>query len=151
MENQILKTVSKWLLIVMLIFSLLGFFDATYLAVKYYQGLAIGCLGLGNCEKVTTSQYATIGGVPLSLIGAIYYLFIFILIGTYFLTLKNSIIDFAARFTIVGFLISLLLVYLQLFVIQAICIYCMISAFTSTILFAFGSLIIKFQKVESLS
>lgn len=130
--------------------SLIGFADATYLAIKHYRNLSISCgiLG-GNCEKVTSSQYATIGDVPLALVGTFYYLIIFVLILLYLKFSREEIFDLIARFTIVGFLASLWLTYLQLFVIKAICTYCLISALAATTLFILGLFHIRLKGRES--
>jgi uncharacterized membrane protein len=49
----------------------------------------------------------------------------------------------ASKLTWVGLLASLYLVFLQLFVIKSICIYCMVSAGSSTILFILGVLLLR--------
>lgn len=64
MQNQFKKY--KWLVLGFLILGFLGFLDATYLTVKHYLGTPINCSIFEGCEKVTTSQYATVGGVPVS-------------------------------------------------------------------------------------
>lgn len=149
----------KFLYFALLSVSLLGFLDASYLTVKHFVGTPLPCSVLQGCEEVTTSQYSLIGGVPVALLGAIYYLAIFVLI---FLYLNRRVSHFAtdngvrenedkplilaARLTIFGFLASLWFIYLQLFVIKAICLYCMFSAFTSITLFVFGIIVLKFKR-----
>lgn len=133
-----MRSVPRWLLWVMLAASVIGFADASYLTAKHYLGIPITCSLIAGCEKVTSSQYATIGPVPLALLGALYYLVVFIGLVAYLDTKKRIWLEIVARFTVVGFLASLALVYLQLFVIRAICLYCMASAFTSTVLFVLG-------------
>lgn len=61
------------------ILALLGFVDATYLTILYYQNVIPPCSIAHGCETVLTSKYATIFfGIPTALLGAIYYLTIFI-------------------------------------------------------------------------
>ncbi len=139
----------KFFPIAFLAVSFIGFLDATYLAVKYYLNTPLNCSIFEGCEQVTTSQYATVAGIPVALLGAIYYLFIFFLIVAYLDTKREGLISFVARFTVVGFLVSVWFVYLQLFVIKAICLYCVISAITSTILFLLGLFVINLQKSNS--
>ncbi|OGF49097.1 hypothetical protein A3I36_04610 [Candidatus Giovannonibacteria bacterium RIFCSPLOWO2_02_FULL_45_28] len=122
--------------------SLIGFLDASYLAVKHYLGEPVVCSLLEGCEEVLTSKYAIVAGVPVALFGVFYYLAVFILIILYWDTGKTQFLRFAAYLTILGFAASLWFVYLQLFVIGAICLYCMASAITSTILFMLGLFII---------
>ena len=62
------------LLIIISLIAFLGFLDSTFLTIKHYQGTLPPCsLALG-CEKVLTSQYSTIGNVPIALLGAAFYL-----------------------------------------------------------------------------
>jgi len=122
--------------------SLIGFLDASYLAAKHYLGEPVVCSLLEGCEEVLTSKYAIVAGVPVALFGVFYYLAVFILIILYWDTGKTQFLRFAAYLTILGFAASLWFVYLQLFVIGAICLYCMASAITSTILFMLGLFII---------
>ena len=127
--------VSKKIITIIALISFLGFLDASYLAAKYYLGGPIPCAILDGCDTVTTSQYATMAGVPVALLGAIYYLIIFVLAISYLESKKDNLVFLISRLTIVGFLASLWFVYLQVFVLKALCLYCLFSAFTSTTLF----------------
>ena len=125
--------------IVFLIISFIGFLDSSYLTVQHYRGEPPSCAIFTGCETVAESKYAVAGPIPLALLGLLYYLAIFILTVAYFDTKKERLLLLAALLTIAGFLASLYFVYLQLFVIKAICLYCMISAASSTALFTFGA------------
>lgn len=126
--------------------SLIGFVDAAYLTAKHYLGAPPPCGRFGGCETVTTSEYATIAGVPIALLGAVYYLAVFLSVIAYLDTRRPGILRMTAGFTAVGFLASLWFVYLQLFVIKAICPYCMLSAFASTVLFIVGMMALWGQR-----
>lgn len=118
--------------------SLIGFVDATYLTVNHFAGESPTCSILEGCDKVTLSEFATVFGAPVALLGALYYLVIFLL-SIFYLDQKNEkVLRYTAWFTIAGLLASAWFVYLQLFVIRSICIYCMASATTSTMLFLLG-------------
>ena len=125
----------KWVTVGWLVFSLIGFLDSTYLTIQHYRGALVGCGILSNCEEVTTSEYAVIAGIPLALLGALYYLTIFLLTIAYFDTKHSLILTVIPLLTILGFIASLILVYLQVFVIHALCLYCLMSALISTGLF----------------
>lgn len=140
-----LKT-PKLLILFFLALSLIGFLDATYLAIKHYLGIPIACSIFEGCEQVLASQFATIGPVPIAAIGAVYYLTIFLLTITFLEIKEKIIINLIAVLTIGGFLISLLLVWLQLFVIGALCLFCIISAITSTLLFLLGQILLRLNK-----
>ena len=126
-----------------LLLSLVGFVDAAYLTIEHFRGDGLVCGPFWDCDVVTTSKYSEIGGIPLALSGALYYLVIFLLTVAYFDTKKDRLLLIIAPLTVFGFLASLFLVYLQVFVIHALCFYCMISALTSTGLFAFAVIYIR--------
>ena len=134
---------SKGLAIAFLIVSFLGFLDATYLAIEHYRGVVPPCTIVEGCEEVTTSIYSQILGVPVALGGSIFYFAIFIISILKFEQENDKFLKYAAFLTPFGFLSSLWFLYLQLFVINAICIYCMFSLLTSTTLFFLGNFVIK--------
>lgn len=139
MQNQF--QTSQWLALSFLIFSFLGFLDATYLTAQHYLGTIPPCVITTGCETVLTSEHHAILGIPVALIGSLYYLTLF-LFAVFSLDIKREVIRIAAFFTPLGFLASLYFVYLQLFVIKEICSYCIVSAVTSTILFILSLFII---------
>lgn len=124
--------------IAMLIISFLGFLDASYLTVEHYRGVIPPCSIVLGCEVVATSKYSLLFQVPVSLLGTLYYLTVFVLSVAYLESKNKNWLTAAAVLTPLGFLFSAWFVYLQLFVIHAICIYCMGSALTSTGLFVLG-------------
>ena len=145
--NKPFKISNNLLAIIFLIVSFVGFLDATYLTIEHYRGVIPPCTILAGCGNVTTSKFALIAGVPVALLGAIYYLSIFILSVLYLDCKKKSFLQLTAKLTIIGFLASAYFVYLQLFVIGYICLYCMFSAATSTLLFINGYIVFLFNKV----
>lgn len=138
-SNQVKAGTYKWLVIALIVIGILGFIDASYLAAKHYAGVPIGCSLISGCETVTTSQYATVFNIPLALIGFVYYLVISTLLFVYLEARSSKVLRWLVVISAGGFATSLYLIYLQLFVIEAICVYCFGSAFMSTILFI-GSL-----------
>ena len=69
------------MIIITLIFALLGFLDATYLTILHYKNVIPPCSFHHSCETVLTSKFATIGPVPISLLGTLFYVSIMILVG----------------------------------------------------------------------
>lgn len=122
-----------------------GFLDAVYLTAAHYTQ-SINCSVISGCQEVLTSSYSEIFGIPLALLGALYYLFLIINTLLY-IDHKNKwskkIISYLPTF---GFLFSLYLIYLMLFQIQALCQYCLLSALSSTILFILSLTLIKKNK-----
>lgn len=123
----------------MLAVSFLGFVDASYLTAKHYLGTALTCALFEGCDVVTTSKYSEILGVPVSLLGAVYYLSVFVFVAYYLDSHKLRSLSLAAYATFAGFSASLYFMYIQFFILKALCIYCLFSALTSTLLFIAGS------------
>ncbi len=115
--------------------ALLGIFDALFLTIHYYSGTPVPCSVTSGCETVLTSQYAVWFGIPLALIGVAYYLTHFILMTAVYMRQSYSIFIAVVILSSLGFAASVAFVGLQVFVIQALCAYCLLSAFLSTILF----------------
>ncbi|MEK7612855.1 MAG: vitamin K epoxide reductase family protein [Patescibacteria group bacterium] len=113
--------------------ALVGLGDTLYLS--YYQYLnAVPTCALAGCEQVLTSVYAKFFGVSLSYIGLVYYTYLLCL-GALLVWEPNSraLRTAALLYTGVGFLLSMVFVfYIQLTLIGALCLYCMISAVTAT-------------------
>lgn len=144
-----MKQVSPFVIAAFLLIAFMGFADAAYLTAKHYAGVIPPCSLVNGCETVLTSPYAIVwGNVPIALVGTLYYLLLFVA-GVIYVDTKNAgVIKIAAYFTIVGFLTSAALVSLQIFVIQAICLYCIGSAATSTLLFLLGVSILRKLKTN---
>jgi uncharacterized membrane protein len=64
----------RW--VAMTILAVAGFADALYLTWYHYDPAVRACVGSGSCETVNGSRFATLGGVPVALIGAIGYFLI---------------------------------------------------------------------------
>lgn len=132
---------NKWIVTAILIFSFLGFVDAAYLTVSHYQNKIPPCSITAGCETVLTSTYATVAGVPLALLGALFYLLIFTVAQMYRHDPDMRLLKYLRFLTIIGFLVSLGLLSLQLFVIHAICIYCMGSIISNLCMMPLGQLL----------
>lgn len=127
----------KIIAISFIVLSAIGFLDATYLTIEHYRGSVPPC-AIAGCEIVLRSGQSVVVGIPVALLGVVYYLIILILSIAYLESGKTTILRFASYLTIVGIIASVYFVYLQFFVIGQICQYCMISAGTSTGLFGVG-------------
>ena len=109
---------------------------ATYIAIAESGGGAPACLaGGGGCETVAESQYSDLAGINVAVIG---------IVGYVLLLLTSLLPGDGARMggfalSLAGFGFSLYLTYLELFVIEAICQWCVISAILMTILFGLNA------------
>lgn len=141
--------VSKWVLITLIVVSFIGFYDATYLTAKHYTGGSVNCNLVDGCEKVLSSEYSTIFGVPVALGGMLFYLFVFLTSLIYLDSKNHKWLYLIPPATVVGLLASGYFVYLQIYVIESICQYCMLSAITSSILFVTAMVLLKQLRRES--
>lgn len=138
LKNSPIGNLPAWLVILFLAVAVIGFADATFLTAKSYLGGTIPCAILNGCEEVVTSQYSKIFGLPVALLGSVYYLLIAVLTLIYLDSGSYRFLGAAARLTVIGLLASIWFIFLQVFVIHALCLYCLVSAGTSTTLFILG-------------
>lgn len=108
--------------------------DASYLTTNHYLGEKVACSVVAGCEIVLTSKYSEIFGIPVALLGVLYYSAVFILAYVILVSQSEKAFKLLSAIIGVGMLATLYFVGLQLLVIKAICQYCMISAFATTIL-----------------
>ncbi len=115
-----------------------GFGASFYIfyAKKYHGGLV--CPVGSNCNAVVTSRYAVFFGVRLEYWGMLYYLFI--LISYIFLIFfSHPLLEFfsfgVAMLSAGAFLFSLYLLGVQGFILREWCIWCILSAVFSTLIF----------------
>ncbi len=135
---------TKKIIVVFLLLAVLGFIDATYLTIEHYRDASVVCFIVNTCDLVLQSSYATVGPVPVSLLGVVYYLGIFILSLVSFVKKNEKLLFTTALLTVFGLIASLWFLYVQLFIIHSLCFYCLFSAFDSIILFILGvSFLIK--------
>lgn len=118
--------------------SAIGFFDAGYLTALHFLESSAACSPLARCDAVLKSAYAAPVGIPLALIGALYYLLLFALALRARREPSPRLIVPIVLVSGAGFFISLALIYLQWQVIYAWCMYCLISAAVTTLIFLVG-------------
>ena len=111
--------------------ALVGVAIAGYLTWVHYAGLQPFCVGGGgSCEKVQTSRWAELAGIPVAVLGLAGYL---ALLGT--LALPEDLGRSAAAFiALVGVGFSAWLTYVEIAKIEAICQWCVASAVVMALL-----------------
>ena len=113
--------------------SLAGVAIAAYLTYVHYGDVEAFCVaGGGGCEKVQTSEYAELAGIPVAVLGLIGYLLIF---ASLWVPGENGAMA-GAVLALSGFVFSAYLTYRELFTIDAICQWCVASAVVMTALAA---------------
>lgn len=127
--------------------SLIGIGVSGYMAYVDVTLTEAVCGPIGDCNAVQTSSYAQIMGIPVAVLGIIFYLAVALI----WLFLPR-VSDVGRRrlaggallgLTAAGTLFSIYLTALEIFVIEAVCAWCLTSAIISTglmLLVAFGML-----------
>src|SRR5687768_12158827 len=123
---------------VVALLALIGLFVALYLTMYKTGMIGVITCSIGSCETVNTSRWSTFLGLPVAAWG----------LGFYITTLAVAIAGLQDRWvderspSVVlvalsgwGVLFSAWLTYLELFVIHAICMWCVVSAVIVTLIF----------------
>jgi uncharacterized membrane protein len=101
--------------------ALAGVVVAGYLTWVHFDKVALVCVAGGGCEAVQHSSYAEIAGIPVALFGLVSYT---VVVGLVAWDTPNARLA-AAMIALVGLLFSLYLLAMQLFVIDAVCVWCL--------------------------
>jgi len=111
--------------------ALAGMAVSAYLTYTHYADKPVACARYGGCDTVQASEYATLAGVPVALLGV---LFCAGLLGLALWWLSRlpmaeewaPLVAFAMTFMGVAF--AAYLTYVELFVLEAVCIWCVTYA-----------------------
>ncbi len=133
------------LLGLVIVFSLAGIADSLYLAQHALTNTALSCgiEAISGCNTVAQSQYSQFFGIPLGVYGVIFYTLVFFGAIIARRSSTKRIIQALFGLGVIGMLFSLYSVWLQLFVINAICIYCMGSFVLALGIFVSTSLLLR--------
>ncbi len=109
---------------------------AAYLTYTHYADQPIACGGLGECETVQNSEYATLVTIPVALLGILFYagFLALVLARMARLPLTEEWAPLAAfSMTLAGVAFAAYLTYIELFVLEALCIWCLALAAIVTV------------------
>lgn len=130
----------RWTAMMMLVSA--GLADSLYLTWYHYDPAVRACLGSGGCETVNGSRFATLGGMPVAVIGVTGY---FVMVAA--LTARRwgaAPARRAAAYAIfalaaAGTAFSLYLTAIEAFVLHAYCAWCLVSAVLVTAAYLIAS------------
>jgi uncharacterized membrane protein len=105
----------------------LGLAIAAYLTVVHFAGGEPVCAIAHGCATVQESAYAELAGVPVALLGLLGYVAILV-------SLARDARTTTAALAFAGFGFSAWLTYVEVFEINAICVWCVASALCMTAL-----------------
>ena len=103
---------------------LFGLAVASYLAIVELGGGVPVCGPIKGCETVANSQYSRIGGVPVAVFGVGLSLILLVAALGWWKTGDRRLLAVHYGFSLVGVTFEAYFMYLQIFVIDAICIWC---------------------------
>jgi len=119
--------------------ALIGVFVSTYLTLYKFGYIGSLQCAVGSCETVNTSRWATFFGLPVAAWGLGFYVsaLALVVVGIQERYADSRALSLAlVALTGWGVLFSGWLTYLELFVIDAICIWCVTSAVIVLVMFA---------------
>lgn len=109
----------------LLILSFIGILIAAYLAYTKATSNPLLCGNNAGCNTVQNSEYALFLGIPMGFWGMLYYMALFAFV---YIKTENLVFRKLTSLTVLwGFLFSTWLTYLEAFVIEAYCTWCLIN------------------------
>lgn len=115
--------------------SLIGLAVSMFLVYEYNRPTPINCPITGTgCEQVRQSEYSSLLGLSLPYYGIIFYLFIAGISVWLTNNYNKVLINLRSLVAIFGVIFGVYLTYLEAFVIQAYCIWCLTSFLISILI-----------------
>ena len=127
----------RWLVPLLVLLAVAGFCDAAYLSAEHFAGVIPPCT-LAGCDTVLTSAYSVMFGIPVAVLGALYYFALLVVYLVYYEAKDTRALNFAFHLSVLGFISDIWFVSAQAFIIHAWCQYCLFSAAASTLIFIFS-------------
>ena len=118
---------------IIIVLALIGFAVSLYLSITHYLGFTVPCDITHGCEIVLNSKYAVIFGVPLSVLGVVYFTTVIIssLLANHHLVWRKLLTVLLG----VGAIAALVFLSIQFFVLKKVCQYCLTTDVISLLLF----------------
>jgi uncharacterized membrane protein len=131
---------ARWLVLTSFVLSLVGLAVSAYLTIEHYTTTGLlSCPDTGaiNCVKVTSSTYSKVAGVPVALLGLLFYIGMVVLCSPKVWRMSQSwLTQVRIAASGLGVLFILYLIWAELFKIQAICLWCTSVHIVTVALFA---------------
>jgi uncharacterized membrane protein len=134
------RLVQPWVPLASLVLAVAGLGVAIYLTIEHFTSsttLACPDTGALNCLKVTTSEQSAVLGIPVALLGLIYFAIMLAASLPMFWRLPNPQVRYGRlAFAAAGVLFVFYLVFAELFTLDAICLWCTAVHVLAVALFA---------------
>lgn len=123
-----------------LLLCLAGLGVATYLTIEHFNtSLTLSCPDTGriNCQKVTSSQYSHVAGVPVAVLGLVFFVVALVLLMPQAWRSTSTAVRWARLGWLgVGLAMVLYLVWAEFFGVSAVCLWCTSVHVITLLLFA---------------
>lgn len=145
-----------FLALVLVFLSILGVFDAGYITYTRISGTIPECRPPFACDTVLKSAWSSVGPIPLSVLGLCFYISIFMLsilavlelpkisIGKHSIAVPSLILLLG----MFGAVFSLYLVFVMGVVLQAWCLYCLLSAANCMMIGIVSTILFRISRYE---
>lgn len=141
-------TINK-IFILLLTLSFLGFVDSTYLTITHYKNIIPPCTITNGCEKVLSSNFAVIFGIPMAAYGIVYFIASIAFNVLLFQRRKNIWLKrIFMIFNSSGVVAAVILLVIQFLIIKALCQYCMLVELILFLLFTLCVFLLNRRKLE---
>lgn len=115
----------------------LGLFVSIYMTIYKVTNNESMCIGSSGCSEVNGSRYSEINGIPVAVLGVVGYAALLALL---FLEQRPGIFQQNGTMmffgiSLIGFLFTLYLIYVEVALIKAYCPFCLTSQAAMTIIF----------------
>jgi uncharacterized membrane protein len=110
--------------LILAVLDTVGLAIATYLSVVELGGGVPACGPLAGCETVALSEYSRIGGVPVAVYGVALSLVLLTLAIAWWRSDRHGLLLAHYGLSLAGVLFEAYFLYLQVFVIGAVCVWC---------------------------
>jgi uncharacterized membrane protein len=118
----------------------IGLAISLYLSANEIAGTAPVCMAGGGCETVAASQYSHWFGIPVAFFGVLFSGVLVARVVAWWRTGDGRLLLAVYAQGLIGVVLELYLVYLELFVISAICEWCM--AYGATVALGWLSVVV---------
>ena len=117
--------------------AILGLLISIYMTIYKVTNNESMCIGSSGCSEVNASRYSEINGIPVAALGVVGYALILALL---FLEQRPGFFQENGTYlffgvSLMGFLFTLYLIYLEVALIKAYCPFCLASQAIMTVIF----------------
>lgn len=129
--------------VLILFFAFCGLADSAYLAQHESSGTPLICNieNLSGCNLVANSSYSKVFGVSLAELGVVFYSLMFIFAALELVFFNQLLRRVIQGLAVIGLLMSLFSTIIQVFYIEALCVYCLASALITVFILICAALI----------